>query len=249
MIATESRERAKVPFSPVDAARLVLRTAATGSLATVNDDGSPFVSLVTVATSAAGEPVLLLSRLAVHTGNLHRDGRASLLLVAPGGESGDPLAGARLTVSGKVAKDEDPALRRRFLARHDEAVGYADFADFAFYRLKVASAHLVAGFGRIHSLSAAELLTDCADSIPLLEAEAGAISHMNEDHRDAIRLYATKLHLMPDGEWRATGCDPDGMDLRAGALRARLVFPQKVRSGGELRKVLVELAAKARGLA
>jgi putative heme iron utilization protein len=72
---------------------------------------------------------------------------------------------------------------------------------------------------------------------------------MNEDHRDAIRLYATKLHLMPDGEWRATGCDPDGMDLRAGALRARLVFPQKVRSGGELRKVLVELAAKARGLA
>jgi putative heme iron utilization protein len=246
MTATERREQIKVPFSPRNAARQVLRLAATGSLATLKEDGSPFASLVTTATSPAGEPVLLLSRLAVHTDNLIRDGRASLLLVAPGGEGGDPLAGARLTVSGKVVRDDAPTLRRRFLARHAEAAGYADFADFAFYRLSVDSAHLVAGFGRIHALAAAELLTDCSDCAGLLEAEAGAVAHMNEDHADAIALYATKLHRMPDGDWRATGCDPDGMDLRAGALRARLAFPQKVRTAGELRKVLVELAVKAR---
>jgi heme iron utilization protein len=249
MIATESPGPAKVPFSPPDSARQVLRLAITGSLATLNEDGSPFASLVTVATSAAGEPVLLLSRLAVHTNNLIRDGRASLLLVARGGEGGDPLAGARLTISGKVVQDDDPELRRRFLGRHEEAAGYADFADFAFYRLAVASAHLVAGFGRIHTLSAAELLTDCSDCAGLLEAEAVAVAHMNEDHADAIGLYAIKLLGMPEGDWRATGCDPDGMDLRAGALRARLEFPVRVRSGGELRKALVELAAKARGQA
>jgi putative heme iron utilization protein len=248
MITTESAASAKVPFSPVTAARQVLRIAAAGSLATLNEDGSPFASLVTVATSPEGEPLLLLSRLAVHTANLLRDGRASLLLVAPGGESGDPLAGARLSVSGKIGKDDDPVLRRRFIARHAEATAYADFADFAFYRLHVATAHLVAGFGRIHTLPAAELLTDCSDCSALIEAEAGAVAHMNADHADAIGLYATKLLGMPEGDWRATGCDPDGMDLRAGALRARLAFPQKVRSGGELRKMLVELAAQARGV-
>jgi putative heme iron utilization protein len=69
---------------------------------------------------------------------------------------------------------------------------------------------------------------------------------MNADHADAIGLYATQLLGMPEGHWRATGCDPDGMDLRAGALRARLAFPQKVRNGGELRKMLVAFAAQAR---
>jgi putative heme iron utilization protein len=244
----ESASRPEVPFSAPDAARKVLRLAATGSLATLNEDGSPFASLVTVATSAAGEPVLLLSRLAVHTGNLLRDGRASLLLVGPGGEAGDPLAGARLTVSGAVVRDDEPTLRRRFLARHEEATGYADFPDFAVYRLAVASGHLVAGFGRIHRLPAADLLTDCSDCGGLLEAEEGAIAHMNADHADAIGLYATKLLGMPDGAWRATGCDPDGMDLRAGPLRTRLDFPAKMRSAGEVRETLVELAAKARGL-
>jgi putative heme iron utilization protein len=57
---------------------------------------------VTTATTAPGEPTLVLSRLAVHTWILVRDRRASLLLVAPGGEGGDPLAGARLSISGEV---------------------------------------------------------------------------------------------------------------------------------------------------
>ena len=71
---------------------------------------SPFASLVTVATAPGGEPILLLSRLAVHTQNLDRDRRASLLLVEPGGEGGDPLAGARLTLVGKVGdRDHDPS--------------------------------------------------------------------------------------------------------------------------------------------
>ncbi len=246
MNALESASRPEVPFSAVTSARQVLRLAATGSLATLAGDGSPFASLVTVATSAAGEPMLLLSGLAVHTRNLMRDGRASLLLVAPGGEAGDPLAGARLTVSGTVAQDADPALRRRFLARHEEAAGYADFGDFAFYRLSVAAAHLVAGFGRIHGLTAAELLTDCSDCGRLIDAEDGAVAHMNEDHADALALYATRLLGMTAGDWRATGCDPDGLDLRAGPLRARLTFPAKARSAKDLRTMLVELAGKAR---
>ncbi|MEJ0096781.1 MAG: pyridoxamine 5'-phosphate oxidase family protein [Bauldia sp.] len=97
----------------------------TGGLATLSADGAPFASLVQVATTAEGEPILLLSALAVHTRNLARDPRASLLLVAPGGEGGDPLAGARLSVSGTIGVDADAASRQRFLARHGEAETHA----------------------------------------------------------------------------------------------------------------------------
>jgi putative heme iron utilization protein len=246
-----SAERNQPPdtkaFSPVLAARRVLRLGSVGSLATLNKNASPFASLVTVATTPQGEPILLISTLAVHTQNLGRDSRASLLLVGPGGEAGDPLAGARLTLAGHVTGgDPDPMLRRRFLARHEEAAGYADFRDFGFRRFEVQSAHLVAGFGRIVDLGRDELLTDCTGAEALLEAEESAIRHMNDDHADSVRLYATELLGLPEGNWRMTGCDPDGCDLRAGALRGRLDFAERITSPAALRRLLADLAKPAR---
>jgi len=113
----------------------------------------------------------------------------------------------------------------------------------------VTGSHLVAGFGRIVDLSPSELLTDTSDSADLVASEEGAIEHMNEDHADALTLYATKLLGMPDGAWVTTGADPDGLDLRAGALHARLAFPEKVRNGGDLRAILVYFAKEARAKA
>jgi putative heme iron utilization protein len=234
------------PFSPAKTARRVLRLAATGSLATLKD-GAPFASLVTVATTPASEPILLLSNLAVHTQNLDRDRRASLLLVEPGGEGGDPLAGARLTLTGTVSeRDGDPLLRRRFLARHEGAAGYAGFADFAFYRFEIAAAHLVAGFGRIVALPPDRIRTDCTGADDLIAAEDSAIEHLNADHREALRLYATRLLGLPDGDWRMTGADPEGIDLAAGALCGRLGFPARITTPAELRRVLADLAREAR---
>jgi putative heme iron utilization protein len=225
----------------------VLRVAAVGTLATLKGDGNPFASLVTVATAAGGEPILLLSRLAVHTQNIERDKRASLLLVEPGGESGDPLAGARLTLVGEVGeRDVDPSIRRRFLARHEEAKGYADFADFGFRKFSIRSAHLVAGFGRIVNLGPDQLLTDVSECGDLLDTEESAIAHMNADHGEALRLYATRLLGVPDGDWRMTGADPDGIDLRTGRLRARLDFPKRAKTAHELREALIALARAAR---
>ena len=234
-------------FSPIRAARRVLRLAATGALATLDPKGAPFASLVTVATTPAGEPILLLSTLAAHTRNLARDQKASLLLVGPGGEAGDPLAGARLTLSGHVTMgEEDPMLRRRFLARHEEAAGYADFADFGFHRFAIAGGHLVAGFGRIVDRKADDILTDCSAAGDLIAAEERAIDHMNRDHGATLSLCVTRLLAMPAGDWRMTGADPDGIDLRAGPLRARLEFPEKVTTAAVLRGVLADLANEAR---
>ncbi|HVY21118.1 MAG TPA: DUF2470 domain-containing protein [Bauldia sp.] len=237
---------ATTPFSAPEAARRVLRLAATGSLATLSGDGAPFASLVTVATTMEGEPLVLISDIAVHTRNVKRDARVSILLVAPGGEAGDPLAGARLSVNGTIAMDDDENHRRRFLARHPEAKGYATFRDFNLYRINATGGHLVAGFGRIVDLAAADLLTDTSDCAELAAAEASAIEHMNDDHAEALSLYATRLLGMPAGEWQTTGADPEGLDLKAGGLHARLEFPQKARNGGDLRAILVHFAQEAR---
>lgn len=233
-------------FPAAEEARRVLRTAATGSLATLNPDGGPFASLVSVATTSTGEPIFLISALAVHTRNLDRDRRASLLLTGPGGEDGDPLAGARLTLVGEVVESDDPVVRRRFLARHREAEGYAGFGDFGFRRLAIASGHLVAGFGRIVDLGREDLLTDCSGADDLLATEESAVQHMNDDHRDALRLYATRLLGEEDGSWSMTGVDPDGLDLRHGNRRARLVFETPVPTASALRRALADLARKLR---
>ena len=240
-------ERAPAPFSPTTAAKRVLRSASTASLATLSADGSPFASLVTVATDHAGGPILLISRLAVHTQNLARDDRASLLLVEPGGEAGDPLAGARLSLTGRVGPpDNEPVIRQRFLAFHPEAEGYAGFRDFSFRRFTIGGGHLVAGFGRIIDLRPADILTDVAAADDLLAAEPSAIEHMNADHREALALYATRLAGAPKAEWRATGLDPEGLDLVAGDRTVRVPFDGRVAGPGELRKVLKAMADKAR---
>ena len=94
-------------FDAAAVARLLLRTARAGALATIDrNTGHPFASLVNVANDVDGSPSILISRLSTHTANLEKDSRASLLLTAAG--RGDPLAHPRLTMLGdfvQVAPD------------------------------------------------------------------------------------------------------------------------------------------------
>lgn len=232
-------------FDGVGLAKRLLRSVRTGTLATLDaETGAPFASLVTVATDPGGAPLILVSRLSAHTQNMDADPRASILLAVAG--KGDPLAHPRLTVSGQLELADGAAVRRRFLARHPKAELYVDFPDFTFRRLAVEAGHLNGGFAKAARLTAAQMATDLDGADPLLDAEEGAVAHMNEDHADAIRLYATRLAGAPDAEWRATGLDPEGMDLAAGDLTARFVFPERVTDAGALRRTLVDLAAQAR---
>ena len=235
-------------FDGVPLAKLLLRTVRAGALATVDaGSGFPFASLVTIATDLDGSPLLLMSRLAAHTANLDRDPRASILL-AQGGK-GDPLAHPRLTVLGRIARTEEPRARARFLARQPKAKLYAGFADFAVWRMEVTGAHLNGGFARATTLSAEEIRTDLSGAEDLLAVEESAVAHMNEDHGEALALYATRLAGAPAADWRATGLDPEGIDLAAGDAVARVPFDRRVADGAELRRLLVEMAQRARGMA
>jgi putative heme iron utilization protein len=140
-------------------------------------------------------------------------------------------------------------LRRRYLNAHPSAQTFVNFNDFAFFRIRPLAAHLVAGFGRIVDLTPEQFLTDISDAASLLEAEQGAIDHMNADHREAINLYATRLLGADAADWRCTGCDPDGIDLQAGSATLRLDFPRRIVTPAALRQVLKALADQARAAA
>ena len=245
-------ENAQPPadFKPLEVAKSLLRATRAGTLATLDrNSGYPFASLVNVATDMDGSPLILVSKLATHTANLEVDGRASLLLAETG--KGDALAHPRLTVLGTFAPvdragADDARIRRRFLARHPKSELYAGFGDFAFWRMNLVSAHLNGGFARAADLAAADVLTDLSDAQDLIDVEADAIAHMNADHAEACRLYATKLLGAPDGDWPCVGIDPEGLELQKGQTALRLFFPQRVTGPGPLRATLKQLADAAR---
>jgi hypothetical protein len=232
-------------FDPKAAAKKLLREGRSGALATLlPGSGDPYCSLVNVATAADGAPLLLISTLAVHTKNILADARVSLMLDER--KPGDPLEGARVMLMGTAAATDAADARRRYLARQPEAEAFAGFADFAIYAITIKSGHLVAGFGRIVDLKASDLLTPVGDAAELVAAEPDIVAHMNGDHAEAVRLYATRLLGAADGAWRCVGCDPEGLELQLDRTALRLPFPQRVRNPGVLRQMLKQMAEQAR---
>jgi putative heme iron utilization protein len=235
-------------FDAAGVARGLLRRSRQGALATLMaPSGDPYCSLVNVASAPDGSPLLLISRLAVHTRNALADPRVSLMLDER--RAGDPLEGSRIMVAGlaEPAQGEPPeAWRRRYLAAHPGAQAFVGFTDFFFVAIRIKAVHLVAGFGRIVDLGTDQVVSDLAGAETLLAAEADIVAHMNADHRDTMNLYATKLLGGETGDWTCVGCDPDGMDLQFGTATLRLEFPQRVVTPGALRLTLKQIADRLR---
>src|ERR1700694_5441735 len=165
------------PTADFDAGRLVrslLRRSRQGALATLMaGSGDPYCSLVNLASHPDGSPILLISRLAVHTKNILADPRESLMLDER--VDGDPLEGSRIMLAGlaeEAAGEGVALLRRRYLSAHPSAETFVDFGDFSFFRIMPTGTHLVAGFGRILDLKPKSFLTDISDGGGLLEARS-----------------------------------------------------------------------------
>lgn len=236
-------------------ARTLVRLGRTGTLATLSrrHPGHPFASVMPYALDGAGRPILLISTMAMHTQNLLGDPRASLLVTQPGGE-GDPLASGRVTLMGDAARvpDADVATAREaYLAWHRTAAYWADFEDFAFWRLEAAEVYFVGGFAAMGWVAAAEYAAARPD--PLAESAAGIIEHMNRDHADALVAYVRHFAGEQPDEAQMVAVDRLGfkLHLRQGQRRwsARIAFPREVTTPGESRQVLIEMLARARGAA
>src|SRR4051812_34675639 len=142
-------------LSPTWEARRLLRAARVGTLATTADD-QPFASLVTPACAPDLSLLMLLSDLSEHTRHLRADPRCSLLVTGvPDGAN--PQTTPRVTVTGLAETLADPALKERYLAVHPYAAQYADFGDFALWRIRPLGGLYVGGFARARRLRTADL--------------------------------------------------------------------------------------------
>ncbi len=193
-----------------------------------------------MATEPDGAPILLLSKLALHTSNIEGDSRASLL-IEEGSGRGDPLAGSRVTLTGRVQPASSNTARRRFLAVHPTATGYADFADFSFFLLHLEHAHFVGGFGRIVPLDRDNILIGTSAAGDLVSAEPELIANFNRDEAEPIGRLGERLSGGRSGPWRLTGIDPHGCDLAIAAVRIRLDFPEPVTTGEAARRMLSDI--------
>lgn len=229
-----------------DLVRLLVRGRGVGSLATkMADDGAPYASMVTYACDHRAQPIFLFSTLSDHTKNLLKDGSASLL-VEDTSRRRNPQTGPRVSLMGKIKRVKSPELRERFLARHPDASLYADFGDFGFFRMTVERAHFVGGFARAIWFDAKHILTPAKVGKAIAEMEQGVVGHMNTDHSDAIQAYASGILGRKPGNWKMTGCDSDGVDLRAEGRYGRVDFHNTVIDSKTCRKTLIQMADEAR---
>jgi putative heme iron utilization protein len=236
-------------------ARTLVHLGRTGTLATLSrrHPGHPFASIMPYALDATGRPIFLISTMAMHTQNLLGDARASLLVTQAAGD-GDPLASGRVTLMGDAAPvpDADVAgAREAYLAWHRTASYWADFEDFAFWRLAVTDVYFVGGFAAMGWVPAGDYAAARPD--PLAEAAAGIMDHMNRDHADALVAYAKHYAGEAAAEARMVAVDRLGfkLHLRDAERRwsARIAFPREVTTAAEARQVLIEMLARARGAA
>jgi putative heme iron utilization protein len=231
-------------------AKSLVRSARHGAIATLDPRSRhPQVTRVGLSTDIDGTPTILVSGLSAHTPALRADGHCSLLIGEPG--KGDPLAHPRITIRAEaeeIAPGTPDAERigNRYLAHQPRARLYAGLGDFRYFRLNPGSASLNGGFGRAYSLSREDLLSLSEANDGLAAAEMSAMAHMNEDHADAVELYARAFAKGEAGDWRLVGIDADGVDVLLGDDLRRVFFPTPIGAATEMRQALVELAGAAR---
>ena len=103
-----------------------------------------------------------VSRLAWHTQDMQHDPRVALSIGETDDRRADPFTLRRVTLRGEAENlsNESPGfgdLKKSWLARFPAQAINFQLADFSFWRIVPRDARFVAGFGRIHNLSASEL--------------------------------------------------------------------------------------------
>jgi putative heme iron utilization protein len=218
-------------------ARLLLRAGRSAALGTVGADGLPSVTLVTPATAPDLSVLMLLSSLSEHRRNLERDGACGLMVTGVAADP-NPQTAPRLSLGGRaslVPAEEEPGLRRRWLAAHPYAEGYATFTDFALWRFVPERAHYVGGFAQAHRLSLEALRPPAEAVTAIADAETELLAACDAGQAEALALAAGGSA----GSWWLAAVDPDGCDVASEALSLRLPFARTALTAEDARAALL----------
>jgi heme oxygenase (biliverdin-IX-beta and delta-forming) len=97
-----------------------------------------------------------VSRLAWHTQDMQQDARVALSIGERDDGRADPFTLMRVSIRGEAAQISGGP-KEAWLARFPEQAINFELADFSFWKIVPRDARFVAGFGRIHNLSADNL--------------------------------------------------------------------------------------------
>lgn len=134
----------------------LIRTQRIAHLATLRA-GAPMASMTLyLADETFGAFYLHVSRLAWHTQDMLKDARVALSIAETDDGRADPFTLMRVTIRGEAIQVAGGP-KDAWLARFPEQAINFQLADFSFWKIAPRDARFVAGFGRIHNLSAADL--------------------------------------------------------------------------------------------
>lgn len=222
------------------AARRLLNHQNLGVLATqsVDIEGYPFGSIAPYVLDYEGQPVMLISEIALHTRNIKRNNKVSLTVFDRLAD--DPQAAGRLTWIGDAdpVNPNDAEIRRRYLRYFPSSESYFDTHDFSFYCIRLRRARFIGGFGQIFWVEAGEMLLPN----PFRQAETGIVKHMNQDHEKALRHYCAALKGIDVQTVEMTGIDGEGFDLLADGRKLRIDFDSPISTVEEARATLAKLS-------
>src|SRR5689334_7598223 len=134
----------------------LLRNERIAHLATLRA-GAPMASMTLYLPEARFDAFYVhVSRLAWHTQDMEQDGRVALSIAETDDGRADPFTLMRITIRGTATRVSDGP-KESWLKRFPEQAINFTLADFSFWEIRPSDARFVAGFGRIHNLSAAQL--------------------------------------------------------------------------------------------
>jgi len=137
----------------------LIRKERIAHLATLRQ-GAPMASMTLYLASERLDAFHVhVSRLAWHTQDMQKDARVALSIAERDDGRADPFTLMRVTIRGDAFQDLDGP-REAWLARFPEQAINFQLADFSFWKIVPRDARFVAGFGRIHNLSAKELMNE-----------------------------------------------------------------------------------------
>lgn len=233
-------------------ARRLLRSIDGGVLSTMSVEipGYPFGSIAPYALTHEGRLVIQVSSIAQHTKNMLADPRVCLTAAAEPREGRNRQALGRVTLVGDASplpEEHVEAAGARYFQFFPEARAYAGTHDFSFFWIEPLRIRHIAGFGQIFWVEREEWLQAEPD---WRAGEAGIVSHMNEDHADALQSIAKHL-LGEDGaaleSAELIAVDPEGFHVRSNLGVLYGGFDAPCMTADEVRQAFIREVRSARG--
>lgn len=205
--------------------------------------GFPYASVVRYSLNEKGQPVLLLSRIAEHTYYIQANNKVALLVQQEASEvDGNVQEAARISLIGELKladKEQAQHFSERYFRQFPDAKMYYEELDFDFYYLEVKQTRYVGGFAKAHWLEGQSWLP----AIGFAEAETGMITHMNDDHSNAIQHYCELYQIEnPQQDAVLTGLFVEGMHIKVGFKTYFAAFNELVETREAMHQILIKLA-------